>query len=272
MTTSRASQHHPRPSLPLIAATTAALPAVVLSSLAVAQPAAAEPRARAVPATLAAAMRAQAKADAATSLKGAVIPAASVPAALPNALRPARAAAPAEYTIARGDTISAVAGRYGLDTYAVLKLNNLQANTIIYPGQKIKLTGSKAAPAATASAPATVKPPTAASGTGSVHIVKAGDTLSAIAARHGVGLSQIFKWNGLGMGSIIYPGQKIKLGGGSMPLPLPRLPRRRPPQPRRRPPPHRPAPVPTRSRPATRSPALPPGTAFDSRTSSPPTG
>jgi LysM repeat protein len=215
MTTSRASQHHPRPSLPLIAATTAALPAVVLSSLAVAQPAAAEPRARAVPATLAAAMRAQAKADVATSLKGAVIPAASVPAALPNALRPARTAAPAEYTIARGDTISAVAGRYGLDTNAVLKLNNLQANTIIYPGQKIKLTGSKAAPAATASASATVKPATAAAGTGSVHIVKAGDTLSAIAARHGVGLSQIFKWNGLGMGSIIYPGQKIKLGGGS---------------------------------------------------------
>ncbi|SFU09083.1 lytic transglycosylase domain-containing protein [Arthrobacter sp. ov118] len=215
MTTSRASQHHPRPSLPLIAATTAALPAVVLSSLAVAQPAAAEPRARAVPATLAAAMRAQAKADVATSLKGAVIPAASVPAALPNALRPTRTAAPAEYTIARGDTISAVAGRYGLDTYAVLKLNNLQANTIIYPGQKIKLTGSKAAPAPTASASATVKPATAASGTGSVHIVKAGDTLSAIAARHGVGLSQIFKWNGLGMGSIIYPGQKIKLGGGS---------------------------------------------------------
>ena len=80
-------------SLPLIAATTAALPAVVLSSLAVAQPAAAEPRARAVPATLAAAIRAQAKADVTTALKGSVIPAASVPAALPNALRPAQAGA-----------------------------------------------------------------------------------------------------------------------------------------------------------------------------------
>jgi LysM repeat protein len=45
--------------------------------------------------------------------------------------------------------------------------------------------------------------------------VKSGDTLSAIAARHGVGLSEVFKWNGLGMGSIIYPGQKIKVGGGS---------------------------------------------------------
>jgi LysM repeat protein len=212
MTTSRAPQHHPRPSLPLIAATTAALPAVVLSSLAIAQPAAAEPRARAVPATLAAAMRAQAKAEVATSLKAAVIPAAAVPVTLPSALRPAQSAVPAQYTIARGDTISAVAGRYGLDTYAVLKLNNLQANTIIYPGQKIKLTGS------TAAAPASSKPAASASVTSaqaSVYVVKPGDTLSAIAARHGVGLSEVFKWNGLGMGSIIYPGQKVKVSGGS---------------------------------------------------------
>ncbi|MEY9776112.1 LysM peptidoglycan-binding domain-containing protein [Arthrobacter sp. MW3 TE3886] len=220
MTTSRSPQLRPGRSLPLIAATTAALPAVVLSSLAIAQPAAAEPRVRSVPATLAAAMRAQAKADAATSLKAAVIPAASVPVTLPSALRPAQPAAPAVYTIARGDTISAIAGRYGLDTFAVLKLNNLQANTIIYPGQKIKLTGSTAAPAAPKpSAPAKTAPATSAvtsaSGGGRVYVVKPGDTLSAIAARHGVGLSEVFKWNGLGMSSVIYPGQKVKVGGGS---------------------------------------------------------
>jgi LysM repeat protein len=216
MTTSRSPQLRPGRSLPLIAATTAALPAVVLSSLAIAQPAAAESRVRSVPATLAAAMRAQAKADAATSLKTAVIPAASVPVTLPSALRPAQAAAPAVYTIARGDTISAIAGRYGLDTFAVLKLNNLQANTIIYPGQKIKLTGSTPAPAAPKpSAPAKSTPTTPASGGGSVYVVKSGDTLSAIATRHGVGLSEIFKWNGLGMSSVIYPGQKVKVGGGS---------------------------------------------------------
>ena len=216
MTTSRSPQLRPGRSLPLIAATTAALPAVVLSSLAIAQPAAAESRVRSVPATLAAAMRAQAKADAATSLKAAVIPAASVPVTLPSALRPAQPAAPAVYTIARGDTISAIAGRYGLDTFAVLKLNNLQANTIIYPGQKIKLTGSTPAPAAPKpSAPAKSTPTTPASGGGSVYVVKSGDTLSAIASRHGVGLSEIFKWNGLGMSSVIYPGQKVKVGGGS---------------------------------------------------------
>jgi LysM repeat protein len=218
MTTSRSPQLRPGRNLPLIAATTAALPAVMLSSLAIAQPAAAESRVRSVPATLAAAMRAQAKMDAATSLKAALIPSASVPASLPSAMRPAKSAVPAVYTIARGDTISAVAGRYGLDTFAVLKLNNLQANTIIYPGQKIKLTGSAPAPAAPAkSTSASVTSPTvtSASGGSRVYVVKAGDTLGGIAARHGVGLSEVFKWNGLGMSSVIYPGQKIKVGGGS---------------------------------------------------------
>ncbi len=217
MTTSRSPQLRPGRSLPLIAATTAALPAVMLSSLAIAQPAAAESRVRSVPATLAAAMRAQAKADAATSFKAALIPAASVPASLPSAMRPAKSAVPAVYTIARGDTISAVAGRYGLDTFAVLKLNNLQANTIIYPGQKIKLTGSTPAPAAKPAKPAksTSASVTSASGGGRVYVVKAGDTLGGIAARHGVGLSEVFKWNGLGMSSVIYPGQKVKVGGGS---------------------------------------------------------
>jgi LysM repeat protein len=216
MTTSRSPKPSARPSLPLMAATTAALPAVVLSSLALAQPAAAEPRARAIPATLAAAMRAQVQADTGRSLKAALIPAASVPAAIPSAFKPALAPVPGDYTIVRGDTISGIAGRFGLDTNAILRLNNLQANTIIYPGQKIKLNGSSATPASEPSAPA---PAPDAAGS-SVYTVKAGDTLGAIAERHGVGLSKVLGWNGLNMGSIIYPGQKIKIGaGGAAPAP-----------------------------------------------------
>ncbi|KQR79076.1 lytic transglycosylase [Arthrobacter sp. Leaf337] len=213
MTTPRSPKQHPRPSLPMIAATTAALPAVVLSSLAIAQPAAAESRPRAVPATLAAAMQAQEAA-----LKSGVIPAASVSTSIPASLRPAQPSAPAEYTIARGDTISGIAGRFGLDTNAILKLNNLQPNTIIYPGQKIKLTGSAPAPSAPAAKPEAPAPATSG---GSVYTVKSGDTLGAIAARHGVKLSEVLSWNGLNMNSIIYPGQKIKIGGGQSSAPAP---------------------------------------------------
>ncbi|MET1089837.1 MAG: LysM peptidoglycan-binding domain-containing protein [Arthrobacter sp.] len=207
MTISRSPKQPQKPSLPMIAATTAALPAVMLSSLALAQPAAAQQPARPVPATLAAAMKAQA-AQATANL----IPASSVSTAIPAAFKPAQPAAPAEYTIARGDTVSAIAGRFGLNTGEILKLNNLQANTIIYPGQKIKLSGSANAPAAPAAAPTPAPPATA--GGGATYTVKPGDTLGAIAARHNVSLANVFAWNNLNMRSIIYPGQKVKVGAG----------------------------------------------------------
>ncbi|MFJ5957883.1 LysM peptidoglycan-binding domain-containing protein [Paenarthrobacter sp. NPDC092416] len=195
-------------SMPVIAATTAALPAVVLSSLALAQPAMATPapQPRKIPATLAAAMKAQ------TVNVGTVIPAAAVAATLPAALRPMAPAAPTTYTIVRGDTVSAIARRFNLDTAEVLKLNNLTPTTLIYPGQTLKLSGA-AAPAA----PAPQSTPAPASSDALVYTVKSGDTLGAIAARHGVPLSSVFSWNGLSGSSIIYPGQKIKVSGGSTP-------------------------------------------------------
>lgn len=206
MTTSHSPKQQTRPSLPMIAATTAALPAVMLSSLALAEPAAAEMPTRALPATLAAAMKAQA-AQAATP----VIPAASVSTTIPSALQPARPSAPASYTIARGDTISAVARRFALNTSEILRLNGLRASTIIYPGQKIKLSGKAAAAPAARKAPAAqAARPAAVSG--STYTVKAGDTLGAIAARHGVRLADVFSWNNLSGRSLIYPGQKIKIG------------------------------------------------------------
>ena len=178
-----------------------------------AQPAAAENRPKAVPASLAAAMQARAAAlQADVSARAAIIPAAAVSTVVPSAFRAAQQQAPAEYTVAKGDTISAIARRFGLDTNAVLKLNNLQANTVIYPGQKIKLGGS-ASPAAAPKADAGPAP--APSNGGSVYTVKPGDTLGAIAARHGVKLSDVLSWNGLNMSSIIYPGQKIKIGGSA---------------------------------------------------------
>lgn len=198
-------------SMPVIAATTAALPAVVLSSLALAQPSMATPapQPRKLPATLAAAMKAQAV------NVGTVIPANAVAATLPAALRPMAPSVPDTYTIVRGDTISAIARRFNLDTTAVLQLNKLSATTLIYPGQTIKLTGT--APAApTRPAPSAPSAPSAPT-TATVYTVVPGDTLGAIAAKHNVPLSSIFSWNGLNGSSIIYPGQKIKVSGGSAP-------------------------------------------------------
>lgn len=204
------SSHKKTTSMPIIAATTAALPAVMLSSLALAQPATALPavQSQKIPASLTAAMRAQAAAVSAN-----VIPASAVAATIPAAMQPMAPAAPATYTIVRGDTISGIAARYGLNTNTVLQLNGLSGNTIIYPGQQIKLTGSVPAPSAPAPAPSPASGP-ASSSTASYTVVP-GDTLGGIAARHGVALSDVFNWNGLNGRSIIYPGQKIKVGPGT---------------------------------------------------------
>src|SRR6478735_2348262 len=173
MTTTRSTKQSPRPGLPLIAATTATLPAVMLSSLAVAQPAAADSQPKTVPATLAAAIEAQAAA-----VKAGIIPAAAVPAAIPAALQPTRVT-PTAHTVVRGDTVSGIAGRHGVRLSQVLSWNGLKVTSIIYPGQKIRL----GAGTAVAAAPAKAAAPAATRSAS--YVIKSGDTLSGIAARHG---------------------------------------------------------------------------------------
>lgn len=134
---------------------------------------------------------------------------------------PAKRAAPAKqqssatYTVKSGDTLGAIAARHGISLSAVLKANGLSTSSIIYPGQKIKLSGSSTAPAPKAAAPKPAAPKPSTSSSASAYVVKAGDTLGAIAARHNLSLGSILSANGLSMTSVIYPGQKLKLSGGS---------------------------------------------------------
>ncbi|NUT70947.1 LysM peptidoglycan-binding domain-containing protein [Pseudarthrobacter sp. C4D7] len=72
-----------------------------------------------------------------------------------------------------------------------------------------------------ASAPAAPAAPAAA---GNVHTVASGDTLGAIAAAYGVSLGDLLSANGLGLYSIIYPGDQIQIPGAgytAAPAPAP---------------------------------------------------
>lgn len=117
------------------------------------------------------------------------------------------AAAPTTYTVKSGDTVSSIAGRYGLSTASVLALNGLSWKSTIFPGQTLHLSAhtSAAAPAR----------PTATHSTtsSSTYTIVRGDTLSSIATRHHVSTQTLLSANGLGWTSIIYPGQKLRIPG-----------------------------------------------------------
>lgn len=136
-------------------------------------------------------------------------PAAAKPAA---AVRPAAARA-TTYTIKPGDTVGAIAARHGLRTADVLAWNGLSWRSVIYPGQKLRLSA-----AATATKPAAK--PAAKPATGATHLVVRGDTVYGIAKRYKTSVAAIIAANGLKSSAVIYPGQKLRVSGtASQPRP-----------------------------------------------------
>ncbi|GAB3524636.1 hypothetical protein GCM10027402_20390 [Arthrobacter monumenti] len=150
------------------------------------------------------------------------MPASMVAANLPSVLAPTQRKAPKSHTVQAGDTVGSIARQYGLGTHALLQLNNLRASTVIYPGDNIRLGGKAKARQgqnAGTSQSQRVASSNSNGSSASTYTVKSGDTIGAIARRHGISTQSVLAANGLNMRSVIYPGQKIKLSGSSAPAP-----------------------------------------------------
>ncbi len=96
---------------------------------------------------------------------------------------------PSEYTVRRGDTLSKIALRFDVGLGFLRQLNKLKSD-LIRPGQKLRLRASRLEEA--------------------VHVVKEDETLTEIARRYRVSVSQLQRLNGL-VGDRILIGQKLRL-------------------------------------------------------------
>ncbi len=113
--------------------------------------------------------------------------------AQPSQQAPAKAESDIYYTVNSGDTLSAIASKYGVSVDTIVKLNNIANPNIIYPGQIFKINGGVQQSESV------------------YYTVKLGDTLSGIASRYGVSVQQIVSLNGISNPNLIYPGQKFKI-------------------------------------------------------------
>lgn len=111
------------------------------------------------------------------------------------------------YRVRRGDTLSAIATRYGTTVTAIMRANHL-SSTLIQVGQTllIPLTTSSGSRYSVTPVP-DYRPDSSATG---VHIVRAGETLFSIASRYGVTVAQLKAYNGL-LRDTIWPGQRLRI-------------------------------------------------------------
>lgn len=138
--------------------------------------------------------------------------------ATPQASAPAAAAT---HQVVSGDTVYAIARKYGTSVDAVLAANGLTRASVIYPGQNLVISGSVGAPTAAAPIAAAAPTPAPAPASAASHTVVAGDTLFGIAQKYGTTTQALYAANGLGPSSIIYPGQALSLQGTPPTAPAP---------------------------------------------------
>jgi N-acetylmuramoyl-L-alanine amidase len=115
---------------------------------------------------------------------------------------------PSTYTVRSGDTVSAIAGRYGLSTASVLALNGLSWKSLIFPRQVLRLS-SKTAPTPAGAKPTSAPSATLSSSVTARYRIVSGDTVTSIARKFGVTVQAILSANGLAASSIIYAGRTL---------------------------------------------------------------
>jgi len=118
------------------------------------------------------------------------------------------------YTVKAGDSYWGIANKHGVSISELQKLNGT-TSYLIHPGQTLKVPGTTDSTTPETSKPDSNQGSDTTTGTSGSYTVKAGESLYAIATKHGMTVNQLRELNNLS-GSLIHPGQSLKVSGSSV--------------------------------------------------------
>ena len=126
-----------------------------------------------------------------------------------------------EYTVQAGDTLSAIARRFGLSVTDLIAANQIANPNTLHSGQVVNIPAPGAKPAAaTPAGDAAATPAQASTQAGGQtqkvfeHVVKPGETLYSIAQRYGVPLDKLAIANNITNPSLVRVGQRLTIPSG----------------------------------------------------------
>lgn len=113
------------------------------------------------------------------------------------------------YRVKKGDTLWKISRRFGVSMSALREENELHSRSLLRPGQRLLIPhyGRKVSSPRKSS----IFAYTSSTPTTSVYKVEAGDTLWGIARRFGIPVHRLARYNGLSLGGILRPGQRLKI-------------------------------------------------------------
>jgi membrane-bound lytic murein transglycosylase D len=120
-----------------------------------------------------------------------------------------RTDAPVTHHVLRGDTLYAIARRYGTTPEAIAAQNGIAVHSVLLVGTRLKVSGGGSHAANGAAAPRGAPP---ARNERVVHTVRRGETLSRIAALYDTTVRTLCAINKITPGTTIYPGTRLTVG------------------------------------------------------------